>query len=68
MTIWEHIDLNEIKRVSNVAYNDMQKIYASYGREYAEMALNAVIDLMMDANLCSDDYWKRSEREAKNTA
>lgn len=68
INMWEHIDLMEVKKRSETAYNTLQKMFASYGRQYAENALNAVMELMMDADLCSSEYWERSEREAKRHA
>jgi len=65
LSMWENIDLNEIKKVSIPAYNALQRIYATQGREFAEPALNAAMDIMMDGNLCSDDYWKLQDREGK---
>lgn len=61
ITIWEHMDLMEVKRVSIPAYNKMQKMYAEYGRAYAEKALDIAIDLMMDAKLLSKEYLDRNE-------
>lgn len=64
-TIWENHDLNEIKKRSLAAYNSLQKLYARLPREFSELALNAVMDLMFDADLCSSEYWELVDHDRK---
>lgn len=65
MSMFESMDMIELKTHSVEAHNIINRMYATKGKEVAELALNAAMAILMDKELLSDEYWKRQDEIGK---